>query len=95
MRHQLITEEFVHLFQSLAFSLWVKEPITQEGDNVEAEEDVEILELYGAQCLRRELGEDEVHNPVCECRDGITKGAAFDREDLCGVNPGYNTERCV
>lgn len=82
MRYKLITKELVHLLEGLTLRLGEEEPIASECNDVEDKEDVEVLELDRAQCLRGELGEDQIDSPVGEGCNGVTERADFDGEDL-------------
>lgn len=60
VRYKLVAKELVHLLEGLAFGLREEEPVANKCNDVEDKEDVEVFELDRAQCLRRELREDEV-----------------------------------
>jgi hypothetical protein len=82
VRYKLITKKLIHLFKRLSFRFGKEEPIACKCDDIEDEEDVEVLKLNGAECLRGKLCEDQVDCPVREGCDGITEGTNLDREDL-------------
>ena len=75
--------------------LWIEEDVTQQSDDVEHEEDVEVSETDRCQSLRAELRKDEVDCPVGEGRDGVSESADLDWEDLGGIDPGYDSQRGV
>ena len=92
MGNQLITKQFVHLFQCPPFRLGIEQRIADSCHDIESEKEVEELESHLLQRDRCCLGEKKVETPVGKGGDRVSLSSDLDREDFGWVDPGDDAD---
>lgn len=85
MRHKLVAKQLINLLQSPSLGLRIEEVVARSGNQVQCKEQVKVLEANRVQRVRGKLGEDQIHGPVGEGRQGVPEGSNFDGEDFGGI----------
>lgn len=86
MRHKLVAKKLIDLFEGTPLGLGVEEVVASSGNQVQRKEQVKVLEANVVQCIRGELGEDQINSPIGEGRQGVSECADLYGEDFSGID---------